>query len=244
MDAPHPDAPVRATRANPGGGATSRDTSGQADSATLRPPTSPVVELEDPGSPYTVRAGTVIPGLLLTGVNSDLPGEVVGQISRNVYDSRTQQILLIPVGTRVIGAYDSRSAGTGRLIVAWTRLILPDGRSMTLPRLAAIDERGESGLHDQVDHHYGRVYGAALLTSLITAGVQLSQPQQTSLYAAPSSRQVAAGALGQTMGDVALENARRGLDIPPTIVIRPGQPFNVLLAGDLAFPSAYELAGR
>jgi type IV secretory pathway VirB10-like protein len=200
------------------------------------------VRLDSAGSPYTVRAGTVIPGLLVTGVNSDLPGEVLGQTSRDVYDSRTQSILLVPQGSRLIGAYDNRSVGAGRLVVSWTRLILPDGRSMVLPRLAGTDAQGQAGLHDEVDHHYGRVYGAALLTSALTAGVQLSQPQQSALYAAPSPRQVAAGALGQTMGDVALESARRGLDVPATIVVRPGQPFNVFLAGDLAFTAPYRAA--
>jgi type IV secretory pathway VirB10-like protein len=197
------------------------------------------VRLDSAGSPYTIRAGTVIAGLLVTGVNSDLPGEVLGQTSRDVYDSRTQQLMLVPRGSRLIGSYDNRSVGTGRLVVSWTRLILPDGRSMSLPRLAGTDVQGRAGLHDEVDHHYGRVYGAALLTSALTAGVQLSQPQQSGLYAVPSSRQVAAGAFGQTMGDVALESARRGLDVLPTIVIRPGQPFNVFVGGDLAFPGPY-----
>ena len=210
------------------------------DPASLPAPISPTVLRLDPaGSPYTIRAGTVVAGFLVTGINSDLPGEVLGQTSRDVFDSETQHNLIVPKGSRLIGSYDSRSVGTGRLIVAWTRLILPDGRSMTLPRLAGTDLEGQAGLHDEVDHHYGRVYGAALLTSALTAGVQLSQPQQSGLYAAPSTRQVAAGALGQTMGDVALESARRGLDIPPTVVIRPGQPFDVFLSGDLSFPAPY-----
>jgi type IV secretory pathway VirB10-like protein len=191
------------------------------------------------GSMFVVRAGTVIPGLLLTGINSDLPGEILGQTSLDVFDSRTERIRLIPRGSRLIGSYDNRSANTGRLIVAWTRLILPDGRSLALPHLAAADERGQVGLHDKVNHHYGRIYGAALLTSVISAGVQLSQPQQSALYAAPSSRQVAAGALGQNLGDVGLESAKRGLDTPPTITIRPGQPFNVFVADDIMFDGAY-----
>jgi type IV secretion system protein TrbI len=198
-----------------------------------------VVRLEGSGSPYTVRAGTLIPGSLLTGVSSDIPGEVLGQTSRDVFDSRTQRILLVPHGSRLIGSYDNRSAASGRLIVAWARLILPDGRSVVLPRLAATDERGQAGLHDQVDHHFGRIYGAALLTSALTAGVQLSQPQQSAVYAPPSSRQVAAGALGQSLADVSLEGAQRGLDVPPTIVIRPGQPFNIFVAGDMEFDGPY-----
>jgi type IV secretion system protein VirB10 len=103
----------------------------------------------------------------------------------------------------------------------------------------ATDQQGQAGLHDQVDQHYAKIYGAALMTSAITAGIQLSQPQQAASYAAPSPGQVAAGALGQNIGDVSLETARRGLDIPPTIVIRPGQPFNVFLAGDIAFDGPY-----
>jgi type IV secretion system protein TrbI len=198
--------------------------------------------LDSPGPGYTLRAGTLIPGLLLTGVNSDLPGAVVGQTSRDVFDSRTEQVLLVPKGSRLIGAYDNRSAATGRLIVEWTRLILPDGRGLSLPHLPATDERGQAGLHDQVDHHYVRSYGAALLTSVLTAGVQLSQPQQSAVYAAPSSRQVAAGALGQNLGDVSLERARRGLDAPPTLTIRAGQSFNVLLSGDVAFNEPYVAA--
>ncbi len=195
--------------------------------------------LDSAGSPYTLWAGTLIPGLLLTGLNSDLPGEVLGQMSRDVYDSRTQQILLLPKGSRLIGAYDNRSVATGRIIVSWTRLILPDGRSMSLPRLAATDQSGQAGLHDQVDAHYAKIYGAALMTSAITAGIQLSQPQQSVSYAAPSPGQIAAGSLGQNIGDVSLETARRGLDIPPTIIIRPGQPFNVFLSGDVAFDGPY-----
>jgi type IV secretion system protein TrbI len=248
---PRPTPPMPSTDSSSGGAAAHGPPTGPsgaaaAPGAVSAAPSSPaaplpptVLRLEGAGSPYTIRAGSIIGGFLVTGINSDLPGEVLGQTSRDVYDSETEHVLLVPKGSRLIGTYDSRSVGTGRLIVAWTRLILPDGRSMMLPHLAGTDVEGQAGLHDEVDHHYGRVYGAALLTSAITAGVQLSQPQQSGLYAVPSTREVAAGALGQTMGDVALESARRGLDVPPTIVIRPGQPFDVFLAGDLSFPGPY-----
>ena len=227
----------------PRGESLSTSLSSAASAVGLHPSGTTPLRLDSAGSPYTIRAGTVIPALLLTGVNSDLPGEVLGQTSRDVYDSRTQRVLLVPSGSRLIGSYDNRLVGTGRLVVSWTRLILPDGRSMTLPRLAATDVQGQAGLHDGVDHHYRRVYGAALLTSLLTAGVQLSQPQQSGLYGAPSARQIAAGALGQTMGDVVLESTRRGLDVLPTVVIRPGQPFNVFLSGDVAFAGPYVPSG-
>lgn len=197
--------------------------------------------LEPAGSPYTLRAGTVIPGLLVTGINSDLPGDLVGQVSRDVCDSRTERLVLIPKGARLIGSYDNQiAAGEGRLLVAWTRLILPDGRSLRLPGLALKDLEGQTGAKDRVDTHWQRVFGKALLLSAIGAGAQLSQPQQTSTFAPPSAGQVAAGALGQELSNVALEVLRRGMDLPPTITIRAGQTFNVFLNGDLVFDGPYD----
>jgi type IV secretion system protein VirB10 len=201
------------------------------------------VHLEPAGSPYTLRAGSVIPGLLVTGITSDLPGDLVGQVSRDVYDSRTQRILLIPKGARLLGTYDNQiAAGEGRLLVAWTRLILPDGRSLRLPGLALKDLAGQTGAQDRVDTHWQRVFGKALLLSAISAGAQLSQPPQASVFAPPSAGQVAAGALGQELSNVALEILRRGMDLPPTITIRPGHPFNVFLNGDLVFDAPYDEA--
>ena len=203
-----------------------------------------IAQIEPAGSPYTLRAGTVIPGLLITGISSELPGEIVGQVSRNVYDSRTQRIPLIPKGSRLIGTYDNQVvAGQGRLLVAWTRLILPDGRSVRLPGLALTDPAGQSGAKDKVDNHWRRVFGNALLLSAIGAGVQLSQPPQTSVLSTPSAGQVAAGAIGQELSSVALEILRRGMDVAPTITIRAGQPFNVFLSGDLVLDAPYNPGG-
>jgi type IV secretion system protein VirB10 len=211
------------------------DAAGDARGATV------IARLEPAGSPYTLRAGTVIPGALLSGINSDLPGDIVAQVSRNVYDSRTQRTLLIPKGARLIGTYDNQVvAGQGRLLVAWTRLILPDGRSLRLPGLALKDLEGQTGGKDRVDTHWQHVFGKALLLSAISAGAQLSQPQQTSVFAAPSAGQVAAGAVGHELSNVALEILRRGMDVAPTITIRQGHPFNVFLNGDLVFDGPYE----
>lgn len=201
---------------------------------------SVIARLEPAGSPYTLRAGTVIPGMLVTAVTSDLPGECVGQVTRDVYDSKTQRILLIPKGAKLICRYDDQLvAGQGRLLIAWTRLLLPDGRSMTLPGLALKDPQGQTGAVGQVNNHTGRVFGRALLLSAISAGVQLSQPRQGSVLATPSAGQVAAGAVGQELSNVALEILRRGMDQPPTITVPQGQLFNVFLNGDLVFDGAY-----
>ena len=200
-----------------------------------------VAQIEPAGSVYTLRAGTVLPGLLLTAINSDLPGAIVGQVSRDVYDSRTQRIPLIPKGSRLIGTYENQiAAGQGRLLVAWTRMIFPDGRSMRLPGLALTDPAGQTGAKDKVDNHWRRVFGNALLLSAIGAGAQLSQPPQTSVLSTPSAGQVAAGAVGQELSSVALEILRRGMDVAPTITIRAGQPFNVFLSGDLVFDAPYQ----
>ena len=201
---------------------------------------SAIARLEPAGSPYTLRAGTVIPATLLTAITSDLPGECLGQVSRDVYDSQNQRILLIPKGSKLICRYDDQVvAGQGRLLVAWTRLLLPDGRSMTLPGLALKDQSGQTGAKGQVDNHPGRVFGRALLLSMIGAGAQLSQPRQSSVFAAPTAGQVAAGAMGQELSNVALEIMRRGMDQPPTITVPQGQTFNVFLNGDLVFDGPY-----
>ncbi len=203
--------------------------------------TSRMPDVQAAGSPYTLRTGTVIPGLLLTAINSDLPGDIVGQVSHDVFDSRTERTLLVPQGARLIGTYDNQVAvGEDRLLVAWTRLIFPDGRSLRLPGLALKDEAGQTGAKDQVNTHWRRAFGSALLLSAISAGVQLSQPPQTSLLGTPSAGQVAAGALGQELSNVALELLRRGMNTPPTITIRQGHPFNIFLNGDLVFTGPYE----
>lgn len=210
--------------------------------STLPRPTSIHTSVDPAPGPYAVQAGTLIPAVLLTGIDSDLPGEVLAQVSRDVYDSRTMRTLLLPKGSKLLGKYEDRVAvGQNRLLVAWSRVIFPDGRSVTLPGLETKDATGAGGLHDQVDRHARQVFGTATLLSLISAGVQLSQPRGSvgpyGLY--PSAEQVAAGAVGRELADVATQMLRRDIDIRPTIRIRQGMPFNVYLNADLAFSGPY-----
>lgn len=201
---------------------------------------SVIARMEPASSLYVLQAGTVIPAILLTSITSDLPGDCMGQVARDIYDSRTQRILLIPKGSKLICRYDDQVvAGQNRLLIAWTRLLLPDGRSMTLPGLALKDPQGQTGAKGNVNNHTGRVFGRALLLSAIGAGAQLSQPRQASILAPPTAGQVAAGAVGQEMSQVALEVLRRGMDQPPTITVPQGQTFNVFLNGDLVFDGPY-----
>lgn len=196
-----------------------------------------------PGA-FSVHAGTVIPAVLVTEINSDLPGDVLAQVARDVYDSRTQQLLLIPKGSKLLGRYENR-LGTGqeRLLVAWTRIVFPDGRSLALDGLETKDGTGAGGLHDQVDRHGRRLFGTAALLSLVGAGAQLSQPNAgygtPGSLGYPSPGQVAAGAMGQEFAQVATDMLRRNMDQQPTIRIRQGMPLNVFLTMDVVFPAPY-----
>jgi type IV secretion system protein VirB10 len=196
------------------------------------------------GSPYRVAAGTLIPATLTAGINSDLPGQTTALVRRNVYDSRTGRFLLIPQGSRLVGEYDSRVAfGQKRVLVAWNRLVFPDGRSLDLAGMPGADLAAATGLRDRVDNHFVRTFGSALLLAAVSAGVQLSQPDDRSFASNPTPSQVAAAAVGQEVGRVATEYLRRNLDVRPTIEVRPGYELNVEVTADLDLEGPYDQAG-
>jgi type IV secretory pathway VirB10-like protein len=195
-----------------------------------------------PPPPGTVAAGTLIPALLLTAVNSDLPGPLLGQVSRDVYDDRLLAVV-IPRGTRLLGRYEDQvAAGQRRLLVAWTRLLFPDGSSLEVPGLPATDTAGAAGIPALADNHLRRVFGNAALLSLLGAGAQLSQPPPTGFAQPPSSQQVAAGALGQELANVALQLVRRDLAVQPTLRLPAATPFDVFVTGDLPLGTARRAA--
>ncbi len=194
------------------------------------------VTLDPPLSPTQLDAGSLIPAVLATGINSDLPGDLVAQVSHDVYDSRTERQVLIPKGSRLLGRYQNQvAAGQQRLLVAWDRLLFPDGTSLRFPGLPGISNSGEAGLPGSVDDHLGTVFGSALLLSLLSAGAQLSQPQESATFGqAASTRQVGAAALGQELSTVGAELLRRRLAIAPTLRIPSGTEFQVFVRADLA----------
>jgi type IV secretory pathway VirB10-like protein len=196
-------------------------------------------------SPYELHAGSVIPAVLLTGINADLPGTIVAQVRTDVFDSVAGRYLLIPRGTRLIGTYDNRIVqGQRRVLVAWTRLLYPDGSSLDLSGMPGTDEAGYAGFGANVDEHLNKVFTSALLLSIIGAGAQLSQPQQSSsLYAAPSVGQTIAGAVGQQIGNTSIQLTQRQLEIPPTLQVPPGYLFNVLVNRDIVLAAFYGEAG-
>lgn len=179
-------------------------------------------------SPSILQAGSVIPAALITGIRSDLPGLVTAQVTQNVYDSPTGRILLIPQGSRLIGDYDADVAfGQSRILLAWNRLILPDGRSIVLERQPASDPRGFAGLQDGTDYHWGGVFKAALVSTLLGAGSELGSGDDGNL--ARAFRRGTQDSVGRAGEQV----VSRELNIRPTLTIRPGFPVRVLVTRDL-----------
>jgi type IV secretion system protein VirB10 len=186
-----------------------------------------------PISPYELKAGSVIPAVMISGINSDLPGQIIAQVRENVYDSATGQYLLLPQGSRLVGTYDNGiTMGQSRVLAAWTRVIYPDGSSLDLGLMPGQDAGGYAGFNDKTNNHYARIFGSALMLSMFSAGIQLSQPQNNNgdNY---SSSQIIAASLGQQLGDLGMEVTRRNLDIAPTLEIRPGYLFNVMITKDI-----------
>ncbi|MFT8646600.1 MAG: TrbI/VirB10 family protein, partial [Gluconacetobacter sp.] len=139
---------------------------GQSDRATVSPD-----RIMPPASPYILQAGTVIAGALNTKISSDLPGQIVGHVTQNVYDSPTGRYLLVPQGSTLFGAYNSSvSFGQQRTQIIWTRLIFPNGESLVLEKLPGGDAIGQSGLSDEVNNHWGQLFRAALVTTLLSVG--------------------------------------------------------------------------
>jgi type IV secretion system protein VirB10 len=189
--------------------------------------------LTRPASPYVVQAGTVIPAALITGIRSDLPGQITAQVTENVLDSPTGRLLLIPQGARLIGIYDSQVAfGQSRVLLVWTRLILPNGRSIVLERQPGADTGGYAGLEDQVDNHWVELFKAAALSTLLGVGTELGSGSDTGSNNSDIIQALRRGA-GDTLNQTGQQVVRRNLNIQPTLTIRPGFPVRVIVNRDL-----------
>jgi len=187
--------------------------------------------LSSPASPYVLQAGTVIPAALITGIRSDLPGQITAQVTEPVHDSPTGQFLLIPQGARLIGQYDSSVAfGQSRVLLVWTRLFMPDGKSIVLERQPGADTQGYAGLEDDVDYHWGTLFKGVLLSTLLSVGAEAgSSGQDDDIVRA--LRQGASNSVSQTGQQI----VQRQLNIQPTLTIRPGFPVRVIVTRDLVF---------
>lgn len=196
-----------------------------------------------PRSPYSVLTTSVIPATLITGINSSLPGKIFGQVSQDVYDTATGKYLLIPQGTKLEGEYSSEVAyGQASVLVAWQRLVFPDGKTMDIGAMPGSTGAGYAGFTDQVNNHYARLFGTAILMSAISAGVALSQSrnQVAGTFGAPTTGSVLSATLGQQLGRVITQMISKNLNIAPTLEIRPGYRFNVTVTKDMVLARPYQ----
>ncbi|WP_413712594.1 IncP-type conjugal transfer protein TrbI [Rhizobium sp. Rhizsp82] len=191
-------------------------------------------------SPYELKRGSVIPATLITGLNSDLPGRITAQVSQNVYDSATGYRLLIPQGSKLFGRYDSKvSFGQERVLVVWTDLIFPNGSTLQIGGMAGTDAEGYGGFKDKVDRHLWRTWSSAALIALIGTGIDMSMPQSSTLATQETASDAARRNFAESFGRVAEQTISKNLNVQPTIQIRPGYKFNVLVDQDIIFPSTY-----
>lgn len=194
-----------------------------------------------PISQYEIKAGWEIPAVMEQGLNSDLPGEVKALVTSNVYDTETGRYVLIPQGARLVGEYNSQLGyGQDGVQVIWNRVIYPDSSSLDLSGMLGQDAHGFSGFRDKVDHHYKRLVGFAVLTSLFAAASNIAQNQNRSVLTYPSPGEIAGSAVGQQVSDLGAQVTRKNLNVQPTIKIPVGYRFNVRVNRDVLFEAPYK----
>ncbi len=197
-----------------------------------------------PRSPYEIKAGGYIPAALITGINSDLPGSVNAQVTQNVYDTVTGNYLLIPQGAMLVGEYNSNlTFGQKRVQVVWNRIIFPDGKSIDLEKMQGVDIAGFTGFQDKVDNHYLRIYGNAVLLSLMGAGYDIlnQNAQQQQGYGNP--RDIVAANVGQKLSDVSSKTLEKNMDVQPTLIIDPGYKFKIIVMKDMVLENIEDAQG-
>ncbi len=186
---------------------------------------------------HELFAGSVIPAVLVSGIDSDLPGVILAMVRQTVYDSLNPNVVLIPQGTKLIGQYSSAVAyGQSRVLVAWGRLIFPNGATIDLKGMMGADAQGLSGFNDQVDNHYLKTFGSAVLISLLGVGAQLSQPQTSTTTATPTAASTSAAAMAASLNQTGSTLLGKNLGIQPTLKIRQGYVFNVMVSRTMIMP--------
>jgi type IV secretory pathway VirB10-like protein len=188
--------------------------------------------IQDPVSPYQLMAGTVLPAVLISGINSDLPGHIIAQIRENVFDTVHGRYLLVPQGTKLLGSYDNMvSWGQDKVMLVWSRLIMPDGATIVLDNMPGVDIMGYAGLKDRVNNHYMKIASAILMSTFLSVGTrrlagEINDNDPTFAQEMTSSASADINQAGQKI-------VTRHLNVPPTLEIRPGFPFNVMVNKDI-----------
>ena len=197
-------------------------------------------EVKKPPTPYVLQTGFVIPATLISGINSSLPGQIMAQVSQHIYDSPIGKWRLIPQGSRLVGTYSSEvEFGQARVLVAWQRIIFPDGKTMDIGAMPGADGVGYAGFRDQVNNHYMRIFGSALIMSAIVAGSTYSQRDSGGAFGRQNAGSIMSQSLGQQLGLVTANLIRKNLNIAPTLEIRPGYRFNIIVTKDMKFSKPY-----
>lgn len=187
---------------------------------------------------HELAAGSIIPAVMLSGINSELPGVITAQVRQSIYDTFDENTLVVPQNTRIVGRYSSQVAyGQERVLVAWDELILPNGNRINLRGMSGGDGLGQAGFADQVDTHFWRVWGSSIMVSMLGVGVQLSQPQNSSVNNSPTASQQAAGAAANSLNQTGSKVLEKNMNTAPTLTIRPGYTFNVVVNKSINFPA-------
>lgn|SRR5574344_128474 len=191
-----------------------------------------------------LMTGFVIPATLITGINSDLPGQIIAQVSQNVYDSATGRNKLIPQGTKIIGSYDAQIIfGQERVLVMWNRLVFPDGKNIDIGNMNAADQAGYAGASDLVNNHYLKLFGSSLLLSVVSAAATYSQDKYAN-NGNNNNNTTASGAMAQSfgnqMGQTTIQVIQKHMNVSPTLEIRPGYKINVMVNKDIVFSKPYQ----
>ncbi|SEN53049.1 type IV secretion system protein VirB10 [Nitrosomonas marina] len=198
-------------------------------------------DVKKPQSPYILQTGFVIPATLISGINSELPGQIMAQVSQNIFDSPVGKHRLIPQGSRLVGTYSSEvEYGQARVLVAWQRIIFPDGKTMDIGAMPGADGVGYAGFKDQVNNHYLRIFGSALIMSAIVAGTAYSQRDAGGAFGRQNAGSIMSQSLGQQLGLVTANLIRKNMNISPTLEIRPGYRFNIIVTKDMVFNKPYQ----
>jgi type IV secretion system protein VirB10 len=201
--------------------------------------------LEAPTTPYILRTGAVIPGLLLSAMDAELPGTIIAQVSQDVFDTPKGEFLLIPQGSRLVGEYSNAiQYGQSRIFVAWQRIIYPDGSALDIGAMPGADEQGQGGFSDKVDNHFLRIFGSAILMSAVTAAVNWSTNHNQGGFNSNgySASSALSEAVGQQLGQATAHLLEKNLSVAPTIRIKPGYRFSIIVTKDLTFERPYVVA--
>jgi type IV secretion system protein VirB10 len=197
--------------------------------------------VEAPRTAYEVRAGSVIPATMISGIHSELPGQITAQVSQDVFDTPTGRHRLIPQGAKLVGSYSHNVVmGQSRVLVAWQRIVFPDGKALDIGSMGGVDSGGYAGFQDQIDRHYARLFGSAILMSAIAAGLTSSRVSPENDPYGSSNAATLSQNTAQQIGDVASKMIEKNMDIAPTLKIRPGYRFNVTAVKDLTFDKPYQ----